>query len=246
MDLYDTVMLMNPAICCPLLTSLAQLWLTDKLLWILTPRSFSYSTLSSLWFPIVYTACWFLGPMCMILNFLTLNSICHLLAQFVEMSRSLCSTLLSSYPLALWHNLVSSANLSTVDCMSLSRSLIYMRNKSTPRIKPCGTPLVTVVHSDISPLTTTRCCRSLNHAAIHSVTCSCMPMDLIFSRRSSRGTLSNAFAKSRYAMSMLLYLSISYVTVSINSSKSMGHHQCYINWYSAPHQSYIHTFMRIR
>ena len=25
-----------------------------------------------------------------------------------------------------------------------------------------------------------------------------------------------------------------------------GHHQCYINWSSAPHPSYIQTFMRIR
>ena len=27
---------------------------------------------------------------------------------------------------------------------------------------------------------------------------------------------------------------------------SVGHHQCYINCYSAPHPSYIQTFMRIR
>ena len=59
-------------------------------------------------------------------------------------------------------NFVSSANIIGVSLFEiLKRSFIYMRNKSGPRMEPCGTPQVILRHMLFSYLPSdTNCCRS--------------------------------------------------------------------------------------
>ena len=55
-------------------------------------------------------------------------------------------------------SLVSSANLLRVHLIPLSMSLMKKLNSTGPNMDPQGTPLVTNLHLDIEPLTTTLCC----------------------------------------------------------------------------------------
>ena len=54
-------------------------------------------------------------------------------------------------------SIVSSAKNLMLDLMSVSRSLIYIRNNSGPRTDPWGTPDSIVKKSEHERLRTTRC-----------------------------------------------------------------------------------------
>ena len=58
---------------------------------------------------------------------------------------------------------VSSANIIGVSLLELlKRSFIYMRNRSGPRMEPCGTPQVILRHILFSYLPSdTNCCQSI-------------------------------------------------------------------------------------
>ncbi len=67
-------------------------------------------------------------------------------------------------------------------------------------MEPCGTPDVTVAHSDPMPLITTLCARLVRKAFIHVRSGPLMPMLSSLSRSLQWGTESNALAKSRNTM----------------------------------------------
>ena len=75
-------------------------------------------------------------------------------------------------------------------------SLINTANKVGPRTEPCGIPLPTVVHGDDSPSITTLCFLLDKKALIHARTSPPILREFNFKRRRTRGTESNAFAKS--------------------------------------------------
>src|ERR1051325_11468272 len=74
--------------------------------------------------------------------------------------------------------LVSSANLETLHLRPLSKSFIYIRNKSGPSTEPCGTPLFTVSHDDLLPLSNTHCLLFFNHSLIQFCTIPSIPFHL--------------------------------------------------------------------
>ena len=53
----------------------------------------------------------------------------------------------------------SSANRRTVEWILSGRSLMYIRKRRGPSTVPCGTPDLTWVQGECSPLTTTLCSR---------------------------------------------------------------------------------------
>ena len=139
-----------------------------------------------------------LRPRCITLHFEVLNGICQASDQFSSCCRSCWSWSLSLVSLILPSSFVSSANLNTELTMSVSRSLMKMRNKTGPRTDPCGTPLVTNLHIEYWSLMHTRCFLPLNQLLIHSQTLPLIPWLATLSNSLMCGTLSNAFAKSRY------------------------------------------------
>ncbi|KAF1478525.1 Cilia- and flagella-associated protein 99, partial [Pygoscelis antarcticus] len=66
--------------------------------------------------------------------------------------------------------LVSPANLLRVHSIPLSRSLMKILNSTGPNTDPCRTPLVTNLHLDIEPLTTTLWMRPSNQFLTHRTT----------------------------------------------------------------------------
>ena len=111
-----------------------------------------------------------------------------------------------------WPILVSSANLlmQEIRDAQLSISSMYIINKRGPSTDPCGTPDATADQLLCRPLSTVRCRQSVSQLLIHERTVPSMPHDLSLARRRSCGTLSNAFAKSRYMISVGVPLSRSY------------------------------------
>ena len=95
--------------------------------------------------------------------------------------------------------LVSSANkyVCVPTLVTSGMSLMYKTNNIGSSTDPCGIPLVTSLHSDFSPFTTTLCFLPSKNDLIHPLNC---PVTWYFSNLciSLRcGTLSNAFIKSQ-------------------------------------------------
>ena len=57
----------------------------------------------------------------------------------------------------MMYRLVSSAKSLIEEPISSTMSLMYRRNKSGPRIEPCGTPAPTDVQEELAPGSTTFC-----------------------------------------------------------------------------------------
>src|ERR1700755_459724 len=111
--------------------------------------------------------------------------------------------------------LVSSANLETLHLRPLSKSFIYIRNKSGPSTEPCGTSLFTVSHNDLLPLSNTHCLLFFNHSLIQLCTIPSIPYCDNFCISLTWGTLSKALLKSKYMTSTGSPLSIHSVIYSI-------------------------------
>ena len=74
-------------------------------------------------------------------------------------------------------------------------------NRKGPRTEPCRTPDRTSSQSEKLLFITVLCLPSRSHDSVQLRMFSEMPRDLILLKRHSCGTLSNAFAKSRYTLS---------------------------------------------
>ena len=122
-----------------------------------------------------------------------------------------------------WISLVSSANLLTVDLSvsPISRSFMYIRKHSGPRTDPCIRELVTGLQLDLAPWVTHFRLRLLSQAVIYCNMLPSIPWALIFFFITSFlcGTVSKAFARSRYTTSTGLPLSTDLVMISRYSSK---------------------------
>ena len=80
-------------------------------------------------------------------------------------------------------------------------SFMYKINSSGPRIEPWVTPLVTSSHEELLPSKTTRCCLFVRYEFSHFNRFPYMSKLCNFLISRSRGTLSNAFSKSKYTIS---------------------------------------------
>ena len=79
-----------------------------------------------------------------------LNNICYLSDHLTNLSRSSCKLCLSVSLLTFLNTFESSANFSTLLDMSSSKSFIYIKNSIGPNTDPCGTPLKTDFHFEMS------------------------------------------------------------------------------------------------
>ena len=93
------------------------------------------------------------------------------------------------------------------------RSMKIKKN-SGPSILPCGTTDRTAIQPEAVPLRTTCCQHSFSQALIQLYSFPRIPWALTFFSSLSTGTLSNAFAKSRYTTSTGMPLSTDAVTFS--------------------------------
>ena len=73
---------------------------------------------------------------------------------------------MSSWESIILYNKQSSAKSLSDDVIFLEMSLMYSKNIRGPSTVPCGTPDVTITEGEDSPLSKTRCVRSVNHALI--------------------------------------------------------------------------------
>ena len=88
----------------------------------------------------------------MCLHFLTFSLRLHLSHHCIILLISFCKAKMSVSSLINLHSLVSSANNITSDSVALGRSLTNNKNVRGPIIDPCGTPEITDVQSDFTPL----------------------------------------------------------------------------------------------
>ena len=80
---------------------------------------------------------------------------------------------------------------------------MYIRNKSGPRILPCGTPEMTGRADEKQPLILTCCLLPVKYSFNQLHVFPVMPVFHSFNNNSLCGTVSNAFLKSRYMTSQL-------------------------------------------
>ena len=124
-------------------------------------------------------------PMCITLHLSGWKLSNHLSDQSCKCDMSFCRH--SGLPgmSDLTYTFVSSANSLTPHLTVFDKSFINITNKSGPRTLPWGMPLVTSLHSDLCPLTTTHWCRPAKNALIQSRVLLHMPYDSSFTRRRS-------------------------------------------------------------
>ena len=89
------------------------------------------------------------------------------LGPLLSLSRSLWMASHPSVVSTTLHSLVSSANLLRVHLTQLSMSLMKILKSTGPSSDHCGMPLVTDLHPDMKPLTTTLWTRSCSQLFIH-------------------------------------------------------------------------------
>ena len=99
---------------------------------------------------------------------------------------------------------MSSAKRRTCDDSSSGRSLIYTRNRISPKTDPWGTPEVTGTDPDSSPSRTTVCDRLPRKARIQDSAVPLIPLRWSFQRSFEWLTLSKAFEKSSSIRSVCL------------------------------------------
>ena len=91
--------------------------------------------------------------------------------------------------------------------------VMKIRNKTGPKTDPCGTPLVTSLHPELWPFIHTFCFLPFNQSFIQSQTFPSIPCASILLNNLWCGTLSNAFAKSKYMTSMYRTINLHIVLV---------------------------------
>ena len=98
------------------------------------------------------------------------------------------------------------------------KSFMYSTNKIGPGTLTCGMPLVTGFQVELAPFMHTCCTRSDKKAFIQCSVSVLNPIEFILLISLLCGTLSNAFVKSRYTVSIESPLSIAVVHTSITFS----------------------------
>ena len=167
-----------------------------------TPRSFvdGLVAIGSFVLDVYVVDCWIwvLWPYLRSSNLLSLNSMLFAVAHLYTCSRSCCNRITSSGVAISLPIRVSSAKLEmNVWAISLSMSPIRMRKSRGPITEPCGTPEITGVGSDFSPLTRTVWCLPVRNEWSHLPIFPSTPRCLSFCRVMLKSSLSNAFAKSK-------------------------------------------------
>src|SRR6218665_3759940 len=119
---------------------------------IITPRSLSSSEALKATPPMSYLNFLLPLPMCITENLSTLKSICQSLAHSYNLLRSSVNTDASSSVTTSLHSFVSSVNFDIFESTPLSMSLMKIIKRSGPNTDPCGTPLITPIHSENAPL----------------------------------------------------------------------------------------------
>ena len=114
----------------------------------------------------------------------------------ISLSKSCCNTLLSSVPPTVRYTAILSPNRHTFEVSSSGRSLMYMRNRISPKKEPCGMPDVTGTDPDSSPSRITVCDRLPRKAWIQGNEFPLTPYWWSFQRSLEWFTLSKAFEKS--------------------------------------------------
>ena len=104
----------------------------------------------------------------MMAHFVTLKSICHVLAQSCSVFMSFCSAGWSAGNVISMYTRLSSAKRSMGDWMLVAISLMYRRKRSGPSMVPGGTPDNTSVEDEPFPLTRTRHRRWSRNPDIHA------------------------------------------------------------------------------
>ena len=120
--------------------------------------------------------------------------------------------------------MLSSANRRILDSMFSLMSLMYSKKSIGPRTEPCGTPDVTSVVSDRTPLNETRCLRFDRKDVIQLCVLPVIPYEVSLDRRRLCGTLSKALAKSRRIASVCVLLSNAIIqswTVLVETRKTV-------------------------
>ena len=128
--------LMHPRVWFALWAARARCWFLLSLLLTSTPQSHSAGLLSSCSSPHLCLRPALFCPRCRFWHLDLLNFIPLIIVQCSSLSRSLCKASCPSRKSAVPPRLVSSANLLMMDSTPASRSLIYILNRTGPRIEP--------------------------------------------------------------------------------------------------------------
>src|ERR1043165_8130799 len=199
------------------------------LLFMITPKSLSSSVSLKIIPPIPYCSFLLFLPMCITEHFSVLNIIFHSSAHLCSPSISLLSTSASSFVSTPPPIFVSSANFDIFDFIPPPMSFIKTTKSNGPRTDPCGTPLSTLDHFEYFPLIPTFCLLSLNHCFSQFNKFPPIPLASNFFPNLLCGTLSKAFAKSRYNMSTAFPSSSFLYISSKNSSRFVRHDLPFVN-----------------
>ncbi len=125
----------------------------------------------------------------------------HCLDHAANLFKSFCNSWQSLLVWIRLYTLVSSANIFAVAITVSGKSLPYSKNKTGPRMEPCGTPLVTRAHFEVPFLRMTLYLLLDKNEDIQACTAPLIPMLCSFLSRRVWGTVSNALAKSKYTAS---------------------------------------------
>src|SRR6218665_1882932 len=166
-SLLTIVLLFIPSILFALFAASTHCLDGFALLYIITPRSLSSSEALKATPPMSYLNFLLPLPMCSTEHLSTLKSICQSLAHSYNLLRSSLITDASSSVTASLHSFVSSANFDIFESIPLSMSLMKIIKRSGPNTDPCGTPLLTPIHSENAPLIPTLCLLSFSQFSIH-------------------------------------------------------------------------------
>src|ERR1043165_178808 len=108
-------------------------------------------------------------------------------------------------------------------------SFIKTTKSSGPKTDPCGTPLPILDHFEYFPLIPTFCLLSLNHFSNHFNKFHPIPLASNFFPNLLCGTLSDAFAKSKYIMSTAFPSSIFLYISSKKCIRFVRHDRPFVN-----------------
>ena len=189
--------LMQPRVRLAFWTVSTHCWLMSSFSSTGTHKSFLAELLSITLAPSLY---WYLGlpwPMCRTLHLILLNLMRFTQAHFLSLSKSLWMVFQPSSLLTAPLSLMSSANLLKVHSIPLSMSRMKILTSTGPSNDPWGTPLVTSLHLDIAPLTTSLWMQPSKQFPIHWTVHPSNPPLSDLERRMLWGTVSKALQKCR-------------------------------------------------
>ena len=169
LSMYVKLLFIIPSLWLALFVGLLKwIWNLNCSSNIVIPRSFSSVDWVLIFPPIWYLA--LLGELkctCLHLDLLKINiqSFDH----YISLPISPCIFLSSFVLITVAYNFVSSAKSLATFCTMSGKSFMYIVNSMGPWTLHWGIPLVTSVHFELDPLSTTFCLRSNKKFLIHSM-----------------------------------------------------------------------------